>query len=530
MRRATPEDIARIAAELRLAITDAEVAGYHTLTEFMSETLERFELLPEPEVPRNADGARDPGRPATEDEDPLNAIRRWVDVSDPGARGPLTGLRIAVKDNIPIAGIPMTMGSTVLDEHVPAEDSELTRRLLKAGARIVAITNMEGFAFSGGGETCAHAQVMNPFDPSRTASGSSSGSAASLWYSGIDLAWGTDTGGSCRIPASWTGTLGLKPTHGLVPFTGIPTTDWRFDHAGPIARTVEMMALGLDAVVDDELYDDAEPLRPRRIERTCYVEAVKDAGDTLEGISIGVVREGFAEEDNPEPPEGTRETMAACRRAAERFEALGARVIEVELPVLGASVDVMFAALLESVTGATYGWPSAYHWFSRSSHRFAAELAASIDRKGRDLPENFKAVLIFGKYLNARYGGAFSARAHAYVPQMRAAVDDALQGLDAIILPTTTHTAHQWKVDNFVDRSLRGWTMLANVPLFNLTGHPALSMPAATANGLPAGVMAVGRRHEDARILRLAQVYERAYGWEPTTDRWSSKSRSPDLD
>lgn len=512
MPRMTPEDISALSAQLGFPIPDDEATRFRDLTDYMFDTVDRFDAIARERA--RTPVTRDPGRAPTAEEDPLHAILRIVDVTEPGARGTLEGLRIVMKDNIPVAGIPMTMGSDVLTDYVPSDDAELTRRVLDAGGRIVATTNMEAFAFSGGGETSGHERVENPFDRARTASGSSTGSAVALWYDGIDLAWGTDTGGSCRIPASWSGVIGLKPTHGLVPFTGIPTSDWRFDHAGPLARSVEIMARGMDAVVPPVVHDDADPLAPVRIERGSYVEAVAAASVDLSGVRIGLVRQGFAPADAPDAPEGSRETAAAVRAAADRFAALGAELVEIDLPVLAEGGDVMFAAMLESATSATLGWPNAYHWLSESSPEFAGALARSIAERGNRLPPNFQAVLMVGTYLNRHRGGEVGARAHQLAEGMRAEVDAALQDVDVLMMPTTTHTPFLARPDlDGVDRSLRGWGMMHNVPLFNLTGHPAMSMPAADHDGLPVGVMAVAARHDDARLMTLARAYELAHGW-----------------
>ena len=130
-----------------------------------------------------------------------------------------------MKDSVAIAGIPLTCGSAILQGFVPRYDATVTDRILRAGAEIVCITNMDDLAFSGGGESSWYGPTRNPFDPERSAGGSSSGAAAALWYDGIDLAVGCDQGGSIRAPASWCGVVGLKPTHSLVPYTGIAGID-----------------------------------------------------------------------------------------------------------------------------------------------------------------------------------------------------------------------------------------------------------------------------------------------------------------
>lgn len=534
MQPMTKQDVADLSAALHFPVSDDELDQYVELAGSMAQTIARFEDIAE-QAGRPAPSERDPGRAPTEDEDPLRAVLRWVDVQESDS-GLLAGVTMLVKDNIPVAGVPMTMGSAVL-ETTPLEDSELVSRVLAQGGRIVAITNMEAFAFSGGGETSAHQRTLNPFDVARCASGSSTGSAVGLWYDGIDLAWGTDTGGSCRIPASWSGVLGLKPTHGLVPVTGIPTSDWRFDHAGPLARRTEMMALGLEAVVDRVVVDHTVPTAPRSFERPSYVDTVAAARESLDGLRIGLVVEGLLPGDQAGDPEGTAETSAAVRAAVEQLRSLGATVEEVSLPVLGAGGDVMFAAMLESATAATLGWPTGYHWWSESSPELARDMALSLQARGDRLPPNFKAVLMMGTHLNRTLGGSVGARAHQLAAPMRRAVDAVLERYDVLAMPTTTHPPMLARDDaDLVERSNRGWGMMHNVPLFNLTGHPALSMPAAEVDGLPVGVMAVARRHEDHRLLALARTIESTVGWKPTrspsagwtqpSSPWDAVSRS----
>ena len=151
--------------------------------------------------------------------------------------GKLAGKRIGIKDNVCVAGIPMTCASRVLEGYVPDIDANVVLRILDAGGEIAAILNMDNFAFSGGGDTSANGPTRNPHNAEHLAGGSSGGSAAALYYPDIDLTIGGDQGGSIRIPASWCRVVGLKPTHGLVSYTGIVGIDATFDHTGPMART-----------------------------------------------------------------------------------------------------------------------------------------------------------------------------------------------------------------------------------------------------------------------------------------------------
>jgi amidase len=516
MRHIRKNELQEFAAKAGFTLDPEELDEFYLLTEAQFGTLDRFETLPEEPPRRAATVIRDAGRRPTPEEDPLNAITRWCRVKGTGAGGLLAGKRVALKDMISVAGVPLTCGSPVLRDYTPNADADLTVRLLEAGAEIVAITNMEAFAFSGGGETCGYGPVKNPFDPQRTACGSSNGSAASLYYAGVDLAWGTDTGGSVRIPASWCGVLGLKPTHGVIPFTGILTSDWRYDHAGPMARSVGMLALAMDAAAEPAVIDANYPGIPRLHDKEEYRRAVDSAPGDLRGVKIGIVTEGFASENDPGAPEGTKQTADAARRVLARFGELGAECREISLPTLTSGSDVMFAAMQEAATGAVAGWQTGYHWLSESSPQLSAGVLHGMRAYGDELPDTFKLVMILGHYLNTVYGGAVCARAHRMARGVTQAVDGALAGLDFLALPTTTHYAHL--IDpaaSISQRALRGWGMLGNAPAFNASGHPAINLPAAEADGLPVGVMLVGERFRDARLLSFARTFEQAFGWEP---------------
>lgn len=511
------EEIQEYARRALTSIPDDQVDAFHEMTEAMFEGFDRFEALPDPPKPW-VRAARDAGREARPDEDPCNAIVRWISVKATdavAADGPLAGTRVALKDMIAIGGMPLTFGSHVLRGYVADEDAAITRHLLEAGAEIVAIANMEAFAFSAGGESSSYGPVLNPFDLGRTACGSSGGSAAALAYDDVDLAFGTDSGGSVRVPSSWCGMVGLKATHGLVPYTGTISADWRFDHAGPMARDIETVATGLDAVVEERTIDQVE----RRIfehRAGDFGAAVAAAPERLDGLKIGVLVEGFAQAEDPDAPAGTKETATAVREAVERLAELGAEVREVSVPAHLTGGDIMFAALAETTSSALVGAPSAYAWLSTASDHFAAGLAAGMRAYGDELPETFKLIAILGTHMRETYLGAYGARAHAMAAGLRAAYDTALTEVDMLVMPTTTHYAHELAPDaDLVTRVLRGWTMLGNAGPFNLTGHPALSIPAAEADGLPVGVQLIGRRFADARLLAVGRTHERAYGWLP---------------
>src|SRR5207245_3980027 len=215
---------------------------------------------------------RDPGGRPSRESDPLNAIIRRCSVK--GAKGgKLAGKRIGIKDNVCIAGIPMTCASRVLEGYVPDIDATIIRCILDAGGDITAILNMDNFAFSGGGDTSAYGPTRNPHNPEHLAGRSSARSGAALYYKDIDLTIGDDQGGSIRIPASWCGIVGLKPTHSLVPYTGIVGIDPTFDHAGPMARSVAEVALLLEVIAGKD------PMDPRQYDVPVLPDSQAPSGD-----------------------------------------------------------------------------------------------------------------------------------------------------------------------------------------------------------------------------------------------------------
>lgn len=503
IRRSELQDYARLAG---FELDDDELDEFQTITEAISRVVDPF-IAQSPPPPERRPARRDPGRRPTAGEDPLNAVIRWCSVSA-DVDGPLAGKRIGLKDNMALAGVPMSCASRVLDGYVPEEDCVLADRLLAAGAEMVAKLNMDAFAWSGGAETSDFGAILNPYDTTRTASGSSGGSGASLFYDGIDITFGTDQAGSIRLPAAWCGVLGLKPTHGLVPYTGISTIDPTYDHVGPLARTVDDLALALEVVAGKH---DSDP-RQQDVRTESYVKVVDAADDDLSGTTIGVLAEGFGWDG----PDGTHETEQATRAVVAELEELGATTREVSVPEHRLGAGMMFVALCEGQTALTLSHGNGYHHRGRYAEDLPAALGKGMRALGREIPPSLKMVLLMGTHLREHYYSSLYAKAQNMAPWLRAAFDRVFEDVDFIVMPTATHYAYVHKPDATPsERVLRGDSMLGNTATFDATGHPALSMPAAEADGLPVGVMVVGPMWSDAAILALARTYERRFGWRP---------------
>ncbi len=505
--RIRPDELHELAASWGFTVADDEAEQLLAVAEAVFQAYDFLDSQP-PAVVEPVAATRDPGRPPTKGEDPLNAIVRFCNVRAESAEGLLSGLRVAVKDAVAIAGIPLTCGSRVLQGFVPSEDSVVAERILRAGGEVVAITNMDDLAFSGGGESSWYGPTLNPWDTNRTAAGSSGGSAAALFYDGVDVAVGGDQGGSIRAPASWCGVIGLKPTHGLVPYTGITGIDQSFDHCGPMGRTTSAVAALLQAIAGK---DERDP-RQGDVPAADYPAAVAGAPESLAGVRIGVVAEGFGEDVGCEAA-----TAEAVRGAVDRLRTLGAETVDVTLPEHLQAGGIAFIGFVEGMTNLMESGGNGYSWAGRYWEHLAPALTAGLREHSQELSAQMKVTLIAGRWLKGRYAGALYAKAQNLRPWLRDAYTSALEDVDVLLMPTTPWRAHALAPElPLADRVLRGWANLGNTYPTDMTGHPAISLPLAEAEGLPVGVMLLGRHFDDARLLSLAASCERALGWAPS--------------
>lgn len=518
LRRIPRLELNELAREWGFAIAAEEESEYLRLVDGVLSVLDELDRHPVPV--ENVEAVRDPGRPPGPGEDPCNAVVRWCRVESTH-EGVLGGMRIAVKDSVAVAGVPMTCGSRILTGFVPERDAVVTERILEAGGVIAAITNMDDLAFSGGGDTSCYGPTLCPFDLARTAGGSSGGSAAALWYEGVDAAIGSDQGGSIRVPAAWCGVIGLKPTHGLVPYTGIAGIDRTFDHAGPLGRTAESVARLLQAVTSG---GSAAPQRGDTAVAD-YLSAVAGAADDLRGIRLGLVAESLGEGVG-----ATAEVAEATQETLERLRELGADIREVSLPEHLQAGGIAFAGFVEGMTALMAGGGNGYHWFGRYSPDLALALRRGLTARAGELPASVKTALLVGTHLRRSYLGAVYAQAQNLRPWLRSAYDRALEGLDALLLPATPGLPHRDDPAlSLSDRVLRGWGVLANTYPTDMTGHPALTIPVAETGGLPVGLMLVGRPLAEARLLQVARTVEGSLGWRPDPSLAAAAGRAPSL-
>src|ERR1700728_771848 len=315
---------------------------------------------------------------------------------EPG--GKLAGRRIALKDNVCLAGVPMMIGADILEGYVPDVDATIVERILDAGGEIAGKAVCEYYCVSGGSHTSSTGPVQNPRKPGYTTGGSSSGSGALVAAGDVDMAIGGDQAGSIRIPASFCGIVGLKPTFGLVPYTGIGPLEITLDTCGPMTANVRDNALLLEVIAGPDGIDS----RQRDVAAGDYT-AVLDDG--VKGLRIGVLKEGF-DLHNSEP-----NVDASVREAAKRFASLGAAVEEISLPEHQAGFAVWAAirgdaacvTLLE-MNGAGINHEGLYV-------TSLMDKTMGWRRRADDFADTIKIASIFSKYTLDRYGGHYYGKA-----------------------------------------------------------------------------------------------------------------------
>jgi aspartyl-tRNA(Asn)/glutamyl-tRNA(Gln) amidotransferase subunit A len=455
------------ASRLAALVRDGQLSPVDLADHF----IERVERL-NPKL--NAFSYFDPDRVRAEARSAENAILKREPL------GPLHGVPVAIKDGIPVKDMPATWGSRLMRDYVAAEDSPMAARLRNAGAIVLGKTTMPEFGHKGVTDSVLYGVTRNPHNLEHSPGGSTGGGAAAVAAGLAPLAIGTDGGGSVRIPASFTGLYCIKPAIGRIPLWPALTGLEQLTSPGPLANNVADLALGMD-VVSGPTYRDLSTL-PAPTES--YVECIEDAD--VAGLRLAWTPDlGFAAVDP--------EVAATAEDAARRFEEAGCSI---EL------LDQPFPDLTDP-------------WYDLFCVGFAAGRRDDIDQNPDLLDDSFVAIIEHGLSLSGtdvfRAGNA-----------RRAALADTasvFQTFDALLLPTVAVPPlplGRNAIDpaNEYDGGLREWGALTFT--FNMTGHPAASVPAGfVGDNLPVGLQIVGRRHDEVTVLRLAKAFEDLSGPPP---------------
>lgn len=390
--------------------------------------------------------------------------------------GPLHGVPVSIKDNVPIAGKPLTYGSRLLRDNVARETSPLAARIVAAGAIIVGRTNTPEYAWRGSTDNRLFGETRNPWDLTRTAGGSSGGAGAAVAAGLTPLSLGTDGAGSIRIPASFCGIVGHKPSFGRVPFFPSPGANELAAHAGPMTRTVRDAALFLDVLAGPDERDRFS--LPATSDR--YLESVEGG--------VAGWRVAWSPDLGHIPVEP--DVRRVAESAAQAFLDLGAHL---DQPDLGLPDP-------EPLLGTLYPFVQ------------AAAHAARPPEEHAEMDPALVAIARQGVHLSAvQVGQAMAGRA-AYWDRMWRAFEQ----FDILLTPTIAVPPFELGIVGPTEVAGRpvvhlGWTLAYP---FNLTGQPAITVPCGvTGSGLPVGLQIVGRRFADGAVLRAAAAFEAARPW-----------------
>ena len=495
----TADELKAVGRQLGMRLSDADVVFF---LETMAGTVAAYhaiEAMADPMPP-----VKYPRTPGYRPQGAENKYNAWYYKSEVAGAptGKLRGKRIALKDNVCLAGVPMMNGASTLEGYVPDVDATIVTRILDAGGTIAGKVHCEYFCFSGGSHTSAAGPVQNPRRPGYSAGGSSSGSAAVVAAGEVDMAIGGDQGGSIRIPAAYCGIYGLKPTHGLVPYTGIFPIETTLDHTGPMTATIADNALLLEVLAGPDGLD------PRQIGvRTApYTEAV--TGDAR-GLRIAVVREGFGH------PNSEGDVDALVRKGAAALAELGATVDEVSIPLHLAGAAIWTPIAVEGATwqmlngnGFGFNWKGLYVTSLVDAH-------AAWRQRADEFSDTLKTTALFGQYALNKYRGHYYAKCQNLARTLRAAYDAVLQDHDLLLMPTLPLKATPIPAPGAPRMEViqRAFEMLPNTAPFDVTGHPAMSVPCGVGDGLPAGMMLVAKHFDEASIYRAASAFEKAADW-----------------
>ncbi|CAK7204212.1 hypothetical protein SEUCBS139899_006966 [Sporothrix eucalyptigena] len=479
-----------------------------------------------------------------------NPLTAWCHVCDVTATTPetdlLTGRAVVVKDTIAVGELPQALGtlpefiSSSSEYPISPIDATVVRRLLLAGAMLKGTTTCEHFSLSPMSFSSIFGPVHNPWQQGYNSGGSSSGSAALIGLhaarkanvpgleglgADISLALGGDQAGSIRVPASYCGIYGLKPTFGLVPYTGIAGLLPMIDHVGPLATNLDDIALLLSVLAGyDGLDPRMGPESPLRENVTVYHTELAAFRPGNKPLRVGLLAESFK-------IPGTNEENAECVRSAaiKHFTAMGAQVSEVSVPLHTLGAAIWTAAVRNQMASHAFGGRATDLLTHDLPHIAPPSWPPADGQKFYDVVSNHNPSAVLTTMVETLLGddkilpGTAQRKAHRHILQLRAAYDAALNDYDVFVTPTAPAVAPP--LPDMTDAKINGQSTVErmlritagsinNTAPFNASGHPALSIPCGWATStrgdcmLPVGMQIIGRRFNDMGVLKAARVFE----------------------
>lgn len=423
--------------------------------------------------------------------------RRAVDtLPQGGGRGRLSGIPMALKDNICTKGIRTTCSSRILEKFIPPYQSTVAGKLADEEYILIGKTNLDEFAMGSSTENSAFAITKNPWSPDHVPGGSSGGSAAAVASDQCIAALGSDTGGSIRQPASFCGVVGLKPTYGRVSRYGLVAFASSLDQIGPVTKDVRDAAILLNVIAGHDVCDSTSA-------DVDVPDFVSGLGRDLKGVKVGVPREYFIEGMD-------KEVEASVRASISQIESLGAEIIEVSLPHTEYAVAAYYilatseaSSNLARYDGVKYGL------------RVNGEDLIDTYKKTRSQgfgPEVKRRIMLGTFALSSGYYDAYYRKAQQVRTLIKQDFERVFSQVDCIVTPTSPTAA--FRIGEKVSDPLQMYLTDIFTLSINMSGVPAISVPCGfTSDGLPIGVQIIGKHFDEATVLNTAYAYEQSTEW-----------------
>lgn len=511
--KVTLEDLHAQPAKLGVKLQPNEVDDYYKILRALDKSVKKILDMDDYYQPTFLEKypRKNIHRPSSED----NKKGAWAyKVTIEPAKGsenrPLYGKTVCLKDCVEVAQVPQILGTDAHEPWIPDADATVVTRLLEAGATIVGLATCENQSSSTSSNSASTGNVENPYCDGYSAGGSSSGTGYLVGSSEVEIGIGADQGGSIRIPSAHCGIVGLKPTFGLVPYTGIASLETNIDHCGPMTRTVLENCELLLVIAGKDGFDDRQGDAPK-------VESVVDyktltENSSLKGMKIGILKESL------EVPTMSEPMKQKFTQAADRFRQLGAEVVEISIPYHKVAPEIWMVG--QRVAGGLrkLGLQSGRRILK--STKFFDHVFPWTQEMFDKTPVPVKNGVINGLYLSENYPSLYTKCINLSFKAVHE-YNAALEKVDVLITPTTPVVAPPHGIRDGTPLELIASTvgLNSNTGIFNMTGHPALSLPMgflpASNNPdvkLPVGLQIIGKHFDEA------SVYRAAYGWEKETN------------
>ena len=399
--------------------------------------------------------------------------------------GPLAGIPLAVKDLILVEGVKNTAGSRILENYIAPYDATVIKKLKKNDTVVIGKTNLDEFGMGGSGENSGYSPTKNPYDLERVSGGSSSGSSAAVADNQCIYSLGTDTGGSIRLPSSFCGVVGLKPTYGRVSRYGMVAFASSLDQIGPIAKTAEDIEIIFDAIKGRDEFDSTS-LIEREENKTQEID--------IKNLKIGVPKEYFVEGIDPKVEEIVKKTIS-------NYEKAGAKIVEISLPHTEYALACYYIIMPAEASSNLARYDGIKYGLSVENENL---LDGYLKTRRKGFGSEVRRRIMLGTYvLSAGYYDAYYLKAQKVRTLIKKDFNKAFEKVDVLMTPTSPITA--FKIGERSNDPVSMYLSDVYTVSTNLAGLPAISVPCGKIDNLPVGLQIIGNEFDDEKIIKIAQ-------------------------